>query len=503
MSGMRQSGGAEGNRTPDLVIANDALSQLSYGPIRAALMGDGPRLVKRGTGAVGAAFASAMSKSIFWKARQFTRRLWVRASLVSLLAILAALLAPLSNYLPYSFEANIERATLEGLLGILTNSMLTVTTFSLSIMVAAHLSADTSATPRAHRLLQQDSRTQTVLATFIGAFIYALALTIMLNTGFIAEGELAIVYLFTVAVILFVVLAILRWVGHLDGLGSVEATIRRSAERAAEEVAARANAPFLGARPYAEGGEVPKKTRAVTSARSGYVQNVDVRALSKALGGEGRVWIEVVAGDWVVAGETLVRVSPPDRAEGNEKAFHAAFTFNDRREHGQDTIYSLVVLTEIAEKALSPGINDPRTALDVIGRITRLVLDLPPERPLADPAVRDVFVRPLDRAEMIRTCLDPISRDGRSFQEIAIMIQRAAGVLSRHPDAATAEAARALSSRGLSYARDGILIAADLERIGSAAVAGGPAPVTDGALPEPAAEALGEEDASSRFRERS
>ena len=28
----RKNGGAEGNRTPDLVIANDALSQLSYGP---------------------------------------------------------------------------------------------------------------------------------------------------------------------------------------------------------------------------------------------------------------------------------------------------------------------------------------------------------------------------------------------------------------------------------------------------------------------------------------
>jgi hypothetical protein len=26
-------GGAEGDRTPDLVIANDALSQLSYGPV--------------------------------------------------------------------------------------------------------------------------------------------------------------------------------------------------------------------------------------------------------------------------------------------------------------------------------------------------------------------------------------------------------------------------------------------------------------------------------------
>ena len=29
----RRFGGAEGNRTPDLVIANDALSHLSYGPV--------------------------------------------------------------------------------------------------------------------------------------------------------------------------------------------------------------------------------------------------------------------------------------------------------------------------------------------------------------------------------------------------------------------------------------------------------------------------------------
>ncbi len=31
---MEAVGGAEGDRTPDLVIANDALSQLSYGPVQ-------------------------------------------------------------------------------------------------------------------------------------------------------------------------------------------------------------------------------------------------------------------------------------------------------------------------------------------------------------------------------------------------------------------------------------------------------------------------------------
>ena len=34
---LRHTGGAEGDRTPDLVIANDALSQLSYGPVPSIL----------------------------------------------------------------------------------------------------------------------------------------------------------------------------------------------------------------------------------------------------------------------------------------------------------------------------------------------------------------------------------------------------------------------------------------------------------------------------------
>jgi hypothetical protein len=33
-TGFGKIGGAEGDRTPDLVIANDALSQLSYGPVK-------------------------------------------------------------------------------------------------------------------------------------------------------------------------------------------------------------------------------------------------------------------------------------------------------------------------------------------------------------------------------------------------------------------------------------------------------------------------------------
>ncbi len=449
-----------------------------------------------------AAFASAMTRKILWTIRQFARRLWVRATLISGLAILAAAAAPLSNYLPLSLSTQIDRGTLMGLLQILTNSMLAVTTFSLSIMVTAHLAADSTSTPRAHRLLQQDGRTQTVLATFIGAFIYALTLTIMLNLGLLREGELAPVYFFTVGVIMMVVIAILRWVGHLDGLGSVEATLRRAEHRAAHEIAGRNARPFLGARPR-DAAIVPAKARRLAATRSGYVQDVDVHTLSEALGSAGRAWVDATAGDWIVEGDCLAHVDADEWTEKTADALRAAFTLNDRREHGQDTTYSLIVITEIGERALSPGINDPRTGLDAVGRITRLILRIAPETPLETPEVDNVFVPPLDRSEMVRGTLDPIARDGRSFREIGMAIQRAAAALSRHPDPETARAARRLSARGLSYARDGLMLIEDMERLGAIAVAEGPAAVAGGTDPDRlVVAALGPEEDERRAGER-
>lgn len=442
-----------------------------------------------------------MTRKILWKLRQFARRLWVRATLVSCLALIAALSAPLSNYLPLSVATKIDRDTLSGLLQILTNSMLTVTTFSLSIMVTAHLAADSSATPRAHRLLQQDSRTQTVLATFIGAFVYALTLTIMLNLGLLAEDELAIVYFFTVAVILLVVIAILRWVGHLDGLGSVEATIRRAEERAAAEISRRNLIPYLGGRPR-DAVAVPAKARRLEAASSGYLQDIDVRSLSEAVGPESRVWVEVAPGDWIVEGGLLAHVEATEWSEATIGALRAGFTFNDRREHGQDTTYSLIVMTEIGERALSPGINDPRTGLDVIGRITRMILRIEPETPLDSPHVENVFVPAADRGEMLRSALDPIARDGRTFREIGMAIQAAASALSRHPDPAIERAGRVLSARGLSYARDGLLLIEDMDRLGAVAVADGPARMVGDDPARSVAAALGEEQKASHFRER-
>ncbi|MBJ3762445.1 DUF2254 domain-containing protein [Maribius pontilimi] len=429
----------------------------------------------------------------------FARRLWVRAVLISCLALVAAALTPLSHLIPIDLSGRIDEDALTGLLSILTNSMLTVTTFSLSIMVSAHLAADSNATPRAHRLLQQDGRTQTVIATFIGAFIYALVMTTMLNVGLFESADYPLIYVFTVGILGLVIVAVLRWVAHLSGLGSVEATIRRVEERAHSCLKARIDRPFLGGRSLID-TPVPGDAPAFQSDSFGFVQNIDTEKLNDlAQDWAARVFVTVRPGDWIGKGGALGYVDVEALDETSENALRGAIAIGDRREYDQDATFSLVVLAEIAERALSPGINDPRTALDVIGRITRMVANLPVERELDEPYAPGVYCQPMERRDLLLATLDPIARDGRTFVEVQLALQRAYATLSEHRDPGVADAAMALSSRALSYARDGIMLVEDLHRVARFAPADHMA-ATSAAEPKTSViDALGEERNSSFF----
>ena len=55
----------------------------------------------------------------------------------------------------------------------------------------------------------------------------------------------------------------------------------------------------------------------------------------------------------------------------------------------QDLEYSIRQLVEIALRALSPGVNDPHTALAVIDRLTASIADHPATRHLPEPVLRD------------------------------------------------------------------------------------------------------------------
>ena len=407
--------------------------------------------------------------------REFARRLWVRAALISALAFVAPLAAlPLASFLPDWVLAKIREETVRSLLDILANSMLAVTTFSLTIMVTAHLAADQAASPRGHRLLTEDGRTQTVLATFVGSFVYALMAIVLLQTGFASEATFSGFYLMTLVVFAVVILTILHWIGQLASLGSIEATIY-AAEDCARAVLDNRNAlPFLGGRRLIP-GSVPSDAHSLASPTSGYIRHIDTARLSEFAGErQGAVFIAAVPGDFVGRGDTLAHISVDTFTDNDEKRLAASFTIGGERSFDQDPIFALRVLTEIADRALSPGINDPGTARDVAVRLALLLEDFSGEAEPDDPVAPLVHVPDLDRMNLLLQTLDPIARDGRAFVEVQLDLQKALTRLARHRDTALAEAARAVSDRALEYARNGLPIESDFRRVADVAPTSNP-----------------------------
>ena len=166
-----------------------------------------------------------------WHLNRFVKKLWVRAFLFSVLAIVTAFAAVvLDPLIPDGVEDLVGAEAVDTILDILAASMLTVTTFSLTTMVMAYSASTQDVTPRATRLLMADTTTHNVLATFIGTFLYSLVGIIVLSMEAYGAGGRVVLFAVTILVILIVVGALLRWIDHLTRLGRVNETTRIVAE---------------------------------------------------------------------------------------------------------------------------------------------------------------------------------------------------------------------------------------------------------------------------------
>lgn len=369
-----------------------------------------------------------------WLLGLMTRRLWFRATLISLLAVGAALLSLLiSPYLPEGMSTKIGADSVDRILNIIATSMLAVTTFSLSTIVAAHLAVTSNVTPRATRLLIEDKTTQNTLAVFVGSFLFSLVAIITLSMGAYGERGRVVLFVVTMLVVVLIVGALLRWIDYLLKLGRVGETNDHVETAATAAMTARRVRPNLGGVPIADGKEPPEDARAIYSTRLGYVQHVDMGALEAlAESGEGEIYVAVLPGAYVHHGRPLAHFT----GIADEKLVQNicdAFSVGDERDFDQDPRFGLCVLAEIASRALSPAINDPGTAIDVIGRAIRVlgVWAGASEKEVLYPRVH---VPGLLLDDLFDDVFKPIARDGAAIAEIQIRLQKAFIALAAYGD---------------------------------------------------------------------
>ena len=410
-----------------------------------------------------------------WMLSQLGRRLWVRVALFVLLGIATALAGTLTDgVFPAALAERIQRDTVADILKILASSLLAVTTFSLGVMVSSYASVTSNVTPRAAKLLMEDRTSQNVLATFIGAFLFSLVGLIALGTETYGRDGRVSLFFITLLVLALVVLTLLRWIDHLARLGRVGETTRRVEAATWQALQQRLASPCLGGDLAAHDFCPPAHAQPIHATQVGYVQHVDTAALQQwAETHDSHLYVPAVPGTYVHPDQPLAWIlTPPagqtSAAEAARSALRQAFTVADERTFEQDPRFGLAVLAEIAARALSPAVNDPGTAIDVIGRQVRLLLlraqhdESPGPEGAACPRVR---LPALAIADLFDDAFTAIARDGAGSIEVVLRLVKGLRVLAHHGSPAFRQAAQASLIAAVGRAEQALAWPGDRDRL--------------------------------------
>lgn len=376
-----------------------------------------------------------MSSRWRWAFKQLSRRLWVRAALIGLLGVVAALMGIIFGpMIPDTITVQIGSDSVGSILNILASSMLAVTTFSLSVMTSAYSAASNSTTPRATLLLIEDSTTQNALSTFIGSFLFGIVGLIVLKAGGYAENGRFVLFLVTIGVIGLIIISLLRWIDHLTRLGRVSETTQEVEDAAERALLDRLQNPYLGGNKLTDPENVPADAIAFSCGLVGYIQHIDAGMLSAlAERYDANIYLAINPGAfaypqtvlaWVVTNTPEVTIP--------ESALRKAFSFSSVRSFDQDPRFGLIVLGEIASRALSAAINDPGTAIDVAGRTIRLLAlwanEAEDDVPIKYP---NLHVSPLRTSDLLEDCIAPFARYGAANVEVQVRLLKGLFALSQ------------------------------------------------------------------------
>ena len=395
-------------------------------------------------------------------------RLWIKPLVLCVLSIAGTFIAMLaddsglSSVLP-----EITQESVESLLSIMASSMLLIATFAVGSMIAAYASASTGATPRSIPLVIADDVTQNALSAFIGAFIFSIVSLVAIQNDLFDSAGLFAIFALTLLVFAVVIITFVRWVDRIARLGRVVNTIEKVEKVAGEALDRRRHAPTLRALSAPLHQVKGKGGTAVCSPTVGYVQHIDLETLqSCAEARDCRLTLTALPGKFVTNGQPLLRV------EGGEtfkpEALINAFTIRANRTFKDDPRFGLLALSEIADKALSHGVNDPGTAIHVIGAMVRLftLWQSPLEEDKLQAIVYDrVSVPELVIDDLFDDAFTAIARDGAGIVEVSIRLQKALLALSETDDAAMVAAAKKHSRMALARSECAMSLQDDIDAV--------------------------------------
>jgi len=323
------------------------------------------------------------------------------------------------------------------LLATVAGSMITVAGTVFSVTVVALSLASNQFGPRLLQNFMRDRGNQVVLGTFIATFAYCLL--VLRTVRGTEDGD----FVPNVAVTLGVVLA-LASVGVLIYFihhASIQMQAPLIIANVGRELCQRIRDQFpdeltntdrdlANHRQSVDQNQFFDRPAAtIAAADSGYIQDIDEQQLRR-LATEHDLVVRIVhrPGQFVIAGAALVEVAPQLPKDELTGQLRRAFLIGPQQTPTRDIEFAVRQLVEVAVRALSPGINDPYTAVGCIDYLGAALSELagrklPPEVLYDDAGAPRLIRYPFRFADVSDTAIRQIRQYGATSAAVLVRLQ--------------------------------------------------------------------------------
>ena len=339
--------------------------------------------------------------------------------------------------LAYLFTGGPEAA--RTVLSVIAGSLITVTSLTFSLTVVTLQLASSQFSPRLLRTFARDRLVHLSLGLLLGTFTYTITVlrtvraSLSDQEAFVPQAAVTIGYLLA----LVSVMTLVVFLAHLAQQVRVEwmlrevhsdakATIRRVLDDGSR------GRPRLPALPPRRADGQEQETVRLCAAYSGFFTSINEEALlAAAVQASAVVYVDRLPGDSLIAGTPVARAcsqengSPMSDCDRDElqRAAGAAIGVGFERTAVGDIAFGLRQIVDVTVKALSPGVNDPTTAVHGLGHLSALLCEAASKdlgaRLLTDQdgQVRVVLRRP-DFAELLELAVAQPRRYGAGDPDV-------------------------------------------------------------------------------------
>jgi uncharacterized membrane protein len=255
-------------------------------------------------------------------------------------------------------------STASTLLAAIIGAAAALTGFVITVTVLVVQMATGTFSARYMRLWYRDRMLKVTLAFLVGTLTFSLGLLREIESDFVPNLGVTVAGWLVVASLLLFLLFFDRFIHRLRpvAVAAHVADVGREAIDEAVRLAARDDIRF--GRHVATG----EPTMLVRARRAGSIQAVDPDGLSRWASEHGAELVLTHAvGDFVPKGSVLIRVyGGSTRGDRHEGTLAGKIALGDERTIQQDPALAIRIMVDVAIRALSPAVNDPTTAVQVI-----------------------------------------------------------------------------------------------------------------------------------------